>query len=255
MGDVSQKCIKWLMFGFNLLFWITGVTLIIAGAVAQSHSKEYSRFYEGVTVSAPVLLIIVGVFISIIAFLGCCGAARDNYSMLMGFAVIVSIIFIVQVAGGIAGYVQKGKVTTAINEIFPSLMKDNNSLSAIDDIQKGLGCCGSQGYNEWFNITRVHSFNGTENASVVPSCCQKSDNCKAEDLLEDKINSECAAGVKDHSKCIIYTDGCVPKIQNLVQRAINGLAGAAIGLAFIQLLGIGFACYLAKRIRSGYVYA
>lgn len=27
MGEISQKCIKWLMFGFNFVFWVSLITI------------------------------------------------------------------------------------------------------------------------------------------------------------------------------------------------------------------------------------
>jgi len=301
MGELSAKCVKWLMFGFNLIFWISGLALIIAGAVAQSRFKEYIDFLQA-TVTAPVLLIVVGVFICVVAFLGCCGAARDNYNMLMGFAVIVSIIFIIQFAGGIAGYVQKGKIASSLNKHFPESMAlyetNNGTKKVVDEIQTNWQCCGAKSFKDWFNFTQpattvepvtttvspttttattttTKANNETHKAKrdvagvapdpksftvtqvgVVESCCKDgAKNCNPADLSEGTVMADCVPNSSTKSKCKINTVGCETHIQDVMEAAIGGVAGAAIGLAFIQLFGIIFACYLARRIRSGYVYA
>jgi CD63 antigen len=44
---------------------------------------EYSHFMENRILAPPVVLIIVGIVVFIISFLGCFGAIRESYSLLM----------------------------------------------------------------------------------------------------------------------------------------------------------------------------
>jgi hypothetical protein len=58
--------------------------------------------------------IVLGVLILMIAAFGCCGAYKENYCCIMIFAVILIIIFICELAAGIAGFIYKDKVDTEV---------------------------------------------------------------------------------------------------------------------------------------------
>lgn len=58
------------------------MALIIVGALVK---KEYGDFLKvsdtSNFASAPVFLIVVGVIVAVVGFLGCCGAIKENYCM------------------------------------------------------------------------------------------------------------------------------------------------------------------------------
>ncbi|XP_055331035.1 CD63 antigen-like [Paramacrobiotus metropolitanus] len=259
MGETSQNCVKWLMFIFNFIFWIIGLGLIIAGAIAQTKYKEYFHLMdsENVSITAPVLLIIVGVIIFLISFLGCCGAARESYWMLITFSCLMGLIFVMQIAGGIAGFVQKGKVEDWIkkgmkHDIEVYLNKTNpDSNLLVDTLQEELHCCGSEVFTDW----GAYKDPTTKNQGLPPkSCCRvpkESCNITAETTY---LNTTCTNPAPE-SQCVVYTQGCAPQVISILGTGLAGVAGVALGLAVIELIGIVMACYLGKRVRSGYTYA
>ena len=70
---------------FLLLFssQVSGITLIITAAVIQGLYSTYLDFLGNEFLSAPMLFIIVGVVIFLVAFFGCCGAVRENNCMMI----------------------------------------------------------------------------------------------------------------------------------------------------------------------------
>lgn len=70
-------------FFFLWLIKVTGVTLIIVAAVIQGLYWKYVDFLDNQFLSAPILFIIVGVIIFLVAFFGCCGAVKENNCMIM----------------------------------------------------------------------------------------------------------------------------------------------------------------------------
>uniref|UniRef100_A0A8D1QIQ5 Tetraspanin-2 n=1 Tax=Sus scrofa TaxID=9823 RepID=A0A8D1QIQ5_PIG len=80
------RCIKYLLLGFNLLFWLAGSAVIAFGLWFRfggimkdfsSEDKSPEYFYMGlyVLVGAGVLMMAVG-------FFGCCGATRESQCVL-----------------------------------------------------------------------------------------------------------------------------------------------------------------------------
>lgn len=224
---------KYLVFLFNFLFWICGCALIGLGiyVLVQMHNPQV--FKNSATSSAPIVIIVVGVIIFFISFFGCCGAVKENYCMVTTFAVLLGLIFLVEIAAAIAGYVYRNQLQTAFTEtITDGLKKYNTSTEitkGIDELQRDFKCCGANNYTDWKNYD---PFKGTD--QVPDSCC--------------KVPAPgCGKNITQ-----INQEGCVSKIESLIKTNIGIVAGVALGIAFFEILGIVFACCLMKGIRSGY---
>ena len=101
---VSSKC------SCQIFLQLSGLALIIVGAIVKSKYGEYLTFADHKYADAAIFLICVGVIVFIIAFLGCCGAIKEHYCMVTTFAVFVVIIFILEIVAGVLGLVYKKKV-------------------------------------------------------------------------------------------------------------------------------------------------
>lgn len=225
----GMKCIKYLMFIFNFLFWISGIALIVVGIVVQTKLNGTLHITSVAASGAPIVIIIVGVVINFVAFFGCCGAWNENYCMITTFAVLLVLIFLVEIAAAIAGYVFKDKIRDAFEKSFNQTMASYNQTMSndIDNWQEQFHCCGSADYRDW-----LPQLNNT----VPDSCCHR-------------VTKDCG---KDVSAGNIYTRGCVQLINDWLKNNIVIVAGVALGIALFQLLGIIFACVLMKGIKSGY---
>ncbi|KAM5181832.1 CD63 antigen [Mantella aurantiaca] len=228
----GMKCVKYLIFLFNLLFWICGIALIGLGIYVQVYLNK-SLAISASASGAPIVLIAVGVVIFFISFFGCCGAAKENYCMVTTFAVLLGLIFLVEIAAAIAGYVFRNKVQDVYKDsLKDSMAKYNNTLTAkdeVDEIQKAFKCCGANSSKDWQDYP---PFSGTSN--VPDSCCKVF-----------------AAGCGKNASNI-YTVGCISGIDSWMKTNVGIIAGVALGIAFFEILGIVFACCLMKGIRSGY---
>ncbi|CAB1346422.1 unnamed protein product [Coregonus sp. 'balchen'] len=76
-----NKCVKYLLFLFNLLFWISGC-IILGVSIYLKVSKNGNMIMDE-AVPFVDLLIAVGVIIMVLGFLGCCGAIKENRCMLI----------------------------------------------------------------------------------------------------------------------------------------------------------------------------
>lgn len=62
---------------------LSGLAIIIVGALVLSDVAELRQFLEGRIIAPPIILIITGTVVFVIAFLGCYGAIKENYLMLI----------------------------------------------------------------------------------------------------------------------------------------------------------------------------
>ncbi|XP_021571171.1 CD63 antigen isoform X2 [Carlito syrichta] len=207
----GMKCVKFLLYVFLLAFCATPGFLL------------------------PVVIIAVGAFLFLVAFVGCCGACKENYCLMITFAVFLSLILLVEVAAAIAGYVFRDTVKSEFNKDFRQQMQKyagNNKTAAaiLDGLQQEFNCCGAANYTDWESIPSMGK------NRVPDSCC---------------INVTAGCGVNFREK-EIHKEGCVDKIGDWLRKNVLVVAAAALGIAFVEVLGIIFACCLVKSIRSGY---
>nr|XP_023027403.1 CD63 antigen-like [Leptinotarsa decemlineata] len=149
----GSRTIKYLIFTFNFFLVITGIVLISVGASIRAIYSDYHLFLSGSYFSLPNLLIATGCLIFCISFLGCYGAMKQSWVMLMGFSILLGIIFIFEFAAGIAGYVLRDQTSNYLENTMKENMKlyhNDSSISDIwDTIQKEFQCCGVINYTDW----------------------------------------------------------------------------------------------------------
>jgi len=233
----GMKCIKYLLFGFNLLFFLIGLALIILGAALQTKFSGISHIIGDSELSLDYVLIGIGAIIFIVAFFGCCGAIKENYCMLNTFAVFILFVFILEIGTAVAGIVLKGaiggRVAQGLETSMAEYEKKNSVQSAWNFIQTQFSCCGAKNASEWFGY--LHKKN------VVPSSC-----CK------DRPPRVHCGEIENGDWTHINTTPCLSSLENSMKENILNLIIAGVVVAVCQAIGIMLGCYLAKNIRKQY---
>lgn len=229
-----MKCVKFLLYVVLLAFCACAVGLIAVGVAAQIFLNQ--AVTQGATAGSllPLVIIAVGAFLFLVAFVGCCGTCKENYCLVITFAILLSLIVVVEVAAGIAGYVFKNEIMSEFSKNFREKMenyrKDNRSALVVDKLQEKFNCCGADNYTDWASISTMPK------NQVPDSCCRN-------------VTAGCGLNFKVED---IYSEGCTETIGLWLRRNIQVVAEAALGIAAVEVLGIIFACLLVKSIRSGY---
>ncbi|XP_037580033.1 CD63 antigen [Dermacentor silvarum] len=212
--------VKYLLFAFNAIFVLCGIALIAVGAVVLTALSPQKPFYEGY-LGAPVAIVVLGVFVFVLAFLGCCGAIRENYHMIMAFSVLLTIILICELGAAIAAYAYRSKIENAIRtEANKSIKQYRNNTDVQhlwDDIQSSLHCCGANSTADYED-------------KLPQSCCPD----KPEDCNPSKA----------------YKRNCCDVLLEKFNEKIVYVGVTGIIICFIEVVGIVFGCCLAKAIRK-----
>ncbi|XP_051885041.1 tetraspanin-4a isoform X2 [Pristis pectinata] len=166
------QCLKYLMFLFNLLFWLAGCGILGVGiwlAVTQGNFATLSATFP--FLSAANLLIGTGTVAMVVGFLGCVGAIKENRCLLLSFFILLLVIFLVELIGGSLFCAYRVQVDAYARED----LKDGLQLFGTDGnigltnawsiIQTDFRCCGVSNYTDWFEV-----FNATQ---VPDSCCRE----------------------------------------------------------------------------------
>ncbi|XP_048585636.1 CD63 antigen [Nematostella vectensis] len=237
----GTKIIKYLVLFFNLLFFIFGIILVAIGGWAEAKYGSYLALSNIEYASGSRLLIAVGVIIAVVAFCGCCGAYKENKCLLMIFFALLLIILILEITSAALAYQHKDKVMATLQKDINSTIatkygSDKGTTDLIDLLQQKEKCCGGISYRDW-------TMNPKFNVSKVPdSCCiTKTSGC----------GSTFDSSTPTNAAKTIYTMGCETKLKELITSKLNVIAGMAIAILVIQLLGMIFALCLICRMDKG----
>lgn len=223
--------VKYVLFFFNLVVSLLGIVLIAIGVVFVVNWKVVKDELQSHLTVAPWVFIIIGAVMFTIAFFGCCGAIRESHCMVVTYAIFLLVIIIVQVALAILMFVYgdniKSGIAKSVDTLFDkraSASVDKATESVINNLQQQFQCCGKNGAN-YYGITVA--------ASLPPSCC------------DPKF-----LGVEGFCTALNAYDGCSEVIPKKYEDWNKPIAGVAIGIACVEVVGALFALYLANSIRN-----
>ncbi|XP_060647354.1 CD63 antigen [Drosophila nasuta] len=232
----SANAVKYTLFGFNLIFLITGIILIAVGAGVGAVYTGYELFLTAKFFSIPTFLIVIGAFIIVITFFGCWGALKENYCLILSFSIMLFIIFILELAAGISGYVLRNDAYSLINSTLFDSLSEYNSVRATpttalwDNVQRDFQCCGVTNYTNWNDEFK--------NSSLPISCCKipagalGTFTCENDTLNTNRNKDACLLGFSDY----------------ISDHAVS-LGAAGVVIAVLQFFGVIFACYIAREIK------
>lgn len=227
-----------MVFLFNFLVFVIGIA-ILALSLTIRFNNDVQKYFQKILINADstisleqmyiplYVLAAIGGLLLLTGFLGCCGAWCENSCLLAVFFSIILILFIAELACGIAILVKKDSIkaelfktiTSQVQKYYdPKFPKDQRD--AIDGMQQALKCCGCHG-------TIDYTSTGL-----------------------GKIPESCTGG------SLVYNDGCCNKVWNSAESQLAIVGGVAIGILVIELLAMIFSCILCQAFRRGdYQYA
>lgn len=218
----GTKCVKYLLFGFNFVFWLAGTAVLAIGLWLRfdnqtktifEQDKSDSSFYTGV-----YILIGAGALMMLVGFLGCCGAIQESQCMLGLFFAFLLVIFAIEIAAGIWGFSNKGKIIKEVQNFYTETYteyiktKETSLKETLKGLQFALNCCGLTG--------------------VLDSAL--TDTCPAQ---KDIISS-------------ITIKGCPSAIEDVFTSKLHIIGAVGIGIAVVMIFGMIFSMVLCCAIRN-----
>ncbi|XP_044514512.1 LOW QUALITY PROTEIN: tetraspanin-33-like [Gracilinanus agilis] len=248
----TNQLVKYILFISCYLFWVASGLMIAVGIYAKL-SKE-SGAVESLLAEPSLLVLAVGILTFVITFLGCTGALRDIPLLLKMFAVLLLLIFVVQiVAVGVAflfsGLLQvMDKAAFLMGKAIASYRDDLDLQNLIDYIQKKFECCGVHSYRDW-------SQNEYFDCSISnPSleCCAVPFSCCIPEEEQNVLNTMCGYGTQNlkawKAESLIHTGGCLEKIVTWGRSNLHLIAGLALGFLAMEVVVFSLAVTLIYQI-------
>lgn len=226
-GEFSGfSCVKFIFFGFNVIFWLLGCAILGIGIWLQVSKNAATSLSPSLNFfSATVLCITAGVLVLVVGFFGCCGAIMENKCLLMTYFVLVVVIFILEIVVGVLAFIYKSDIEKVLGVELLNGIRKNYPTDADPDtynlrsgwkfIQTTFECCGVNNATDWFK-----SSGWQEKDQVPPECC--------------RINTTDCQENADHW----YKKACLPVMQNLLRQNLYIIGIVAISIGVIQILGL-----------------
>ena len=222
--DCSHRCIKCLMLAFIILFWLLGCSLLVVGIWFRTDSDlsqytDSSDLFNDLYTGANIL-IAVGVICMMAGFFGCLSVIRENACMLLTFTVFLFVIFITLLGAGIWAVAGRGDLQAYATVSLNNAVKDYYDTSKpyaknfMDKLQHNMDCCGSSGASADYRSY----------GKPVPDSCS------------------------------FYgaSTPCDRKLFEYFADNLGTIAGVAIGIGVVMLLGMGISILLYRAIRQDF---
>ena len=239
---VCDSILKFLVFIFNILFFMVGCGIIGLGCYMYFEMKDYLSFLGDTGfVDSTIGFIVIGVVLTVVSFFGICAVCTDNRCMFKAFGCIMAIVVIAEFGIAIAILICKVDAEEAISkEMRSSLNKygngtDEDVTSSWDQIQQDLKCCGVDTYMDWKYTT--FNQNGTTNNSP-DSCCKT-------------VGTDCGKNALTSNETI-YVKGCFKTFEDSIEDNAYIVGGTGAGLGVLQILVLIGSFILAKKDNSYY---
>ncbi|XP_041639314.1 tetraspanin-2a [Cheilinus undulatus] len=209
----GMKCVKYLLFVFNFIFWLSGL-LVLAVGLWLRFDPETVELLNGdgapdTFFIAVYILLGAGGLMMIVGFFGCFGAVRESQCLLASFFACLLIIFGAEIAAGVFGFINKEQIVEEVQKFYSSSIADlsNANSTAIALLyHKTLNCCGGS---------------VTETSAA---------------LCSDTATEE--------------TPNCLIAITNFFNEKLHIIGYIGIGIAGVMIIGMVFSMVLCCAIRN-----
>ncbi|XP_022120100.1 CD63 antigen isoform X1 [Pieris rapae] len=220
--------VKYVLFFFNLIVALLGLAVVGIGVAVLLNWTAFKSELEGHITVAPWVFIVIGAIMFVIAFFGCCGAIRESHCMVVTYAVFLLVIIIVQVALGVLlfAYQQnlKDALVKSVDTLFDKARSDAASKTVFNNLEQQLECCGK--------------YSAADYAFLVPKSC-----CSKLGVTGQLLGETCTIADANST-------GCSTKVGEIYEKWSKVIAGIAIGLACVEVVGALFSLCLANSIRN-----
>ncbi|CAG0880349.1 unnamed protein product [Darwinula stevensoni] len=233
---------KYILWIVNFLFFVSGVVILALGIWAKSDQSSFMKmlalsnlpgldnwFSPSILDKGSYGLIAIGAFITIISFLGCCGACLESRVLLL-----------------IAEHQLQLFLLNTLHK-YPTPTTKNDVTVAWDRLMVDLNCCGVFNYTDFRRENPTTWTTGqagsTQTSNALPlGCCVMKD--------KGKMIPESTSCPDNPGTGSFYQDGCLMKMREWLDRNSIIIGGVGAAIAIFQIFGIIVSCCLCHNFSS-----
>ncbi|XP_014650716.1 PREDICTED: leukocyte antigen CD37 isoform X2 [Ceratotherium simum simum] len=259
--DRCLSLIKYLLFVFNLFFFVLGSLIFCFGIWILIDKTSLSFMPLQIWSKA---LAISGILTMGLALLGCVGALKELRCLLGLYFGILLLLFATQITLGILISTQRSRLARRVKEIVLETIQKYRAKperaaaeESWDYVQFQLRCCGWKSPQDWFRVPSLSS-NESEVPHVPCSCYNSSatnDSTIFEKISLPQFSRLGPLARPRHSTdlCVvpensyIYREGCEQSLQKWLQNNLISIVGICLGVGLLEVSVAGLSLLLLRR--------
>ncbi|KAM3625556.1 uncharacterized protein V6R79_014004 [Siganus canaliculatus] len=235
----SYIFLKFLLFSYSIIFWLIGGFILAIGIYAEVERQRYKTL-DGVFLAPAIILILLGIVMFIVSFIGVLASLRDNLTLLKVFMYTLTVCLMLELLGGILALVFHNQTVDLLNKNIRrgivNYYDDLDFKNIMDFVQKKFKCCGGQEYKDW-------SVNMYHNCSAPgPLACGVPYTCCITTKPNEVANTLCGFQVlaKERLDLIdtIHIRGCTDAFFIWLMDNYKIMAGLLLGILLPQFFGV-----------------
>ncbi|XP_036294161.1 tetraspanin-15 isoform X2 [Pipistrellus kuhlii] len=206
--------VLWLWAGARgSLAVLIGTLVLSVGIYAEVERQKYKTL-ESAFLAPAIILILLGIIMFIVSFLGVLASLRDNLCLLQATIDFLNS----NIRRGIVNYYD-----------------DLDFKNIMDFVQKKFKCCGGEDYRDW-SKNQYHDCNapGPLACGVPYTCCFRN--------TTEVVNTMCGYRTIDKERLsvqdVIYVRGCTNAVLIWFMDNYTIMAGLLLGILLPQFLGV-----------------
>ncbi|XP_074152652.1 tetraspanin-15 isoform X2 [Sminthopsis crassicaudata] len=215
-----------------------GALILSVGIYAEVERQKYKTL-ESAFLAPAIILILLGVIMFIVSFVGVLASLRDNFCLLQAFMYILGICLIIELIGGVVALTFRNQTIEFLNDNIRRGIKnyydDLDFKNIMDFVQERFKCCGGEDYKDWA-MNQYHDCNapGPLACGVPYTCCFRN--------TSDVINTMCGYKTIDQERLsvldVIYIRGCTNAVIIWFMDNYTIMAAVLLGILLPQFLGV-----------------
>ncbi|XP_005281951.1 tetraspanin-15 [Chrysemys picta bellii] len=246
----SYLCLKFTLIVYSMFFWLIGALILAIGIYAEVERQKYKTL-ESAFLAPAIILILLGIVMFLVSFVGVLASLRDNIGLLQAFMYILGICLFIELVGGVVALIFRNQTIDFLNDNIRRGIRnyydDLDFKNIMDFVQKQFKCCGGEDFKDWSqNQYHACSAPGPLACGVPYTCCIRN--------KTDIMNTMCGYKMIDREplsvRDIIYIRGCTNAVLIWFLDNYSIMAGVMLGILLPQFLGVLLSLLYITRVED-----
>ncbi|XP_070683802.1 tetraspanin-15 isoform X2 [Pempheris klunzingeri] len=218
---------------------LIGGFVLAIGIYAEVERQRFKTL-EGVFLAPAIILILLGIVMFIVSFIGVLASLRDNLTLLKVFMYTLTVCLILELLGGILALVFRNQTVDLLNKNIRrgivNYYDDLDFKNIMDFVQKKFKCCGGQEYKDW-SVNMYHNC-----TAPGPLACGVPYTCCITTKANEVANTLCGYEVLKKERLdlieIIHIRGCTDAFFIWLMDNYKTMAALLLGILLPQFFGV-----------------
>ncbi|XP_029427492.1 tetraspanin-15-like [Rhinatrema bivittatum] len=246
----SYLCLKFTLIVYSTVFWLIGAFVLAVGIYAEVERQKYKTL-QGAFLAPAIILILLGIVMFIVSFVGVLASLRDNLCLLQVFMYTLGVCLLLELSGGIVALIFRHQTVELLNNNIRRGIKnyydDLDFKNIMDFVQKQFKCCGGEEFKDWEKNPYHDCLAPGPLACGVPyTCCLSNKSIVMNTLCGYKTLNKQRLEVQN----LIYTRGCTEAVITWFLDNYSIMAGVLLGILLPQFLGVLLSLLYISRVED-----